>query len=130
MAEVSDYYMGRLIINDDNPDETMHWVVYDGLQRVRCTSKAAAMRYCQERALGVTEDAIQGLMLAYDKIRNGYMQLDKLARMVPAVDRPTIETISVNVRRIADQLDTYIAQQCSLRNNKLRDTWQGDTKDK
>lgn len=122
--------MGRLIINDDNPNETMHWVVYDGFQRVRCTSKAAAMRYCQERALDVTDDAIHGLMLAYDKIRNGYMQLDKLAAMVPAVDRPTIETISVNVRRVADQLDTYIAQSCSTRNNKLRDTWHGDTKEK
>lgn len=122
--------MGRLIINDDNPDETMHWVVYDGLQRVRCISRAAAIRYCQERALDVTDDALQGLMLAFDKIRNGYMQLDRLASMVPAVDRPTIETISVNIRRVTDQLDTYIAQQCSIRSNKLRDKWQGDTKDK
>lgn len=130
MAEVPDYYMGRLIINDDNPDETMHWVVYDGLQRVRCISRAAAIRYCQERALDVTDDALQGLMLAFDKLRNGYMQLDRLASMVPAVDRPTIETISVNIRRVTDQLDTYIAQQCSIRSNKLIDKWHGDTMDK
>ena len=120
MADLPDYYMGRLIIHDVDSADNMRWIVYDGLTQVRCVSKTSAMKYIQEHALMVNDDALHYLYIEHDRLRRSYMHLDEIAAMLPAADRPTIEGISVNLRKIADSLDTYLAQQvpCSLGNNK------------
>lgn len=115
MADLPDYYMGRLIIHDEDSDDNMRWIVYDGLTQVRCVSKTAAMMYIQEHALKVNDDALHYLYIEHDRLRRSYMHLDDIAAMLPAADRPTIEAISVNLRKIADSLDTYLAQQVPTR---------------
>lgn len=115
MADLPDYYMGRLIIHDEDSDDNMRWIVYDGLTQVRCVSRTAAQKYIQENALRVNDDALHYLYIEHDRLRRSYMHLDQIASMLPAADRPTIEAIAVNLRKIADSLDTYLAQQVPRR---------------
>ena len=115
MADLPDYYMGRLIIHDEDSDDNMRWIVYDGLTKVRCVSPTAARKYIQEKALKVNDDALHYLFIEHDRLRRSYMHLDEIAAMLPAVDRPTIEAIAVNLRKITDCLDTYLAQQVPRR---------------
>ena len=115
MAYLPDYYMGRLIIHDEDSDDNMRWIVYDGLTQVRCVSRTAAMMYIQEHALKVNDDALHYHYIEHDRLRRSYMHRDEIAAMFPAVDRPTIEAIAVNLRKIADSLDTYLAQQVPRR---------------
>lgn len=115
MADLPDYYLGRLIIHDEDSADNMRWIVYDGLTQVRCVSKTAAMKYIQEHALKVNDDALHYLYIEHDRLRRSYMHLDDIAAMLPAADRLTIEAISVNLRKIADSLDTYLAQQVPTR---------------
>ena len=51
MADLPDYYMGRLSIHDEDSDDNMRWIGYDGLTKVRCVSPTAAKKYIQEQAL-------------------------------------------------------------------------------
>ena len=58
MAELPDYYLGRLIIHDEDSADNMRWIVYDGLTQVRGVSRTSATQYLPEHALKVNDAAL------------------------------------------------------------------------
>lgn len=107
--ELPDYYCGRLILKDTTSDDNCRWIVYDGRQSIRCVSKTAAYRVAAEQANATNDTAIYQLMAAHHAATRASDAAQKAADESADI-RIACEQISVNLRRIADQIDTIISQ--------------------
>lgn len=108
--DLPDYAFGRLIYRDDVSDDNMRWIVYDGRQYVRCISKKAAYKFAAEQANAVGTEAIHFLMVGYHHLTRGYNAIDRAAPMMPVEIKLECEAIALSVRRLADKIDSIIAQ--------------------
>lgn len=106
--DVPDYYCGRLIFYDDS--EAMRYVVYDGVNKVRFATRAAAEKFCIEKACEVQTEALGEIYRAFHHLTRASVILRQLNLKYPMNEREQLETISVNVRRMADALDTITAK--------------------
>lgn len=105
-----DYAFGRLIFHDDFSDDNMKWIVYDGRTKVRCISKKAAYHYVAQQANVVGSEAINFLMVGHHHLTRGYKSIDRAAPMMPVEVKLECEAIALAVRRLADKIDSIIAQ--------------------
>ncbi len=108
--DLPDYAFGRLIYRDDVSDDNMRWIVYDGRQYVRCISKKAAYQFAAEQANAVGSEAIHFLMVGHHHLTRGYNAIDRGAAMMPVELKIECEAIALAVRRLADKIDSIIAQ--------------------
>lgn len=105
-----DYAFGRLIYPDDVSDDKMKWIVYDGRTKVRCISKKAAYQFAAQQANAVGTEAIHFLMVGHHHLTRGYNAIDRAAPLLPVETKLEIEAIALAVRRLADKIDSIIAQ--------------------
>ena len=110
LNELPDYYLGHLIFYDDRENDAMHWVVYDGRTKVRCVSKAAAEKYISEKVADISETEINHSMIAHHHLTRAWKALDRAANDSEVEDKIWLELVSVEVRKIADKVDTFISQ--------------------
>lgn len=106
--DVPDYYCGRLIFYDDS--EAMHYVVYDGLKKVRFATRTAAEKFCIEKAYEIQTEAFGEISRAFHHLTRASIVLRQLNLKYPMDERVQLESISVNARRMADALDTILAK--------------------
>lgn len=106
---IPDYFAGRLIYFDDLSDETMRWVVYDGRQKIRFTSRAAAERWCAAESMKLHSEVLDKLMIALLYLDKAKCALDSAATFTSEL-REEIEFYALGCRRIEDKIDTIIAQ--------------------
>lgn len=95
----------------------MRWVVYDGHQKVRFTSLAAAERWCAAESMKLHSEVFDRIMVAMlylDKAKNA---LDAAATFTAEI-REEIEFYALEIRRIEDKLDTIISQSCTRTKDK------------
>lgn len=118
--ELPDYYCGRLILKDTSGEDNCRWIVYDGRQSIRCVSKTAAFRLAAEQANATNDTAIYHLMLAHHAATRASDAAQKAADECADI-RIACEQISVNLRRIADQIDTIISQTSHEHNRHQQD---------
>lgn len=105
-----DYAFGCLIYYDDVSDDNMKWIVYDGRMKVRCISKKAAYHYAAQQANAVGTEVINFLMIGYHHLTRGYNAIDRAAPMMPVEIKLECEAIALAVRKLADKIDSIIAQ--------------------
>lgn len=105
---VPDYFCGRLIYYDDS--EAMKFVVYDGVNKVRFTSRAAAEKWCVQKASELQTEALGEIMRAFHHLSRASMVLRQLNTKYPMDEREQLEAISVSARRMADALDTIVSK--------------------
>lgn len=108
--DVPDYAFGRLIYYDGISEDNCRWIVYDGRQCVRCTSKSAAYKFAAEQANAVGSENIHFLMVGHHHLTRGYKAIDRAAEGMPVEIKLECEAIALAVRRLADKIDTIIAQ--------------------
>lgn len=106
---IPDYFAGRLIYFDDMSAETMRWVVYDGRQKTRFTSRAAAERWCAAESMKLHSEVLDKLMIALLYLDKAKCALDSAATFTSEL-REEIEFYALGCRRIEDKIDTIIAQ--------------------
>ena len=108
--DIPDYAFGRLIYYDGVSEDNCRWIVYDGRQYVRCTSKTAAYKFAAEQANAVGSECIHFLMVGHHHLTRGYKAIDRAAAMMPVELKLECEAIALQVRRLADKIDSIIAQ--------------------
>lgn len=106
--ELPDYFCGRLIYQDDD-DDACQWVVYDGDKKQRFTSRKAAEQWCVKHAYNVTRDDVGLLFLAHSRVTSAHNVLREIAPRF-CDEHLRIETLSVQLRRIADEIDTITSK--------------------
>jgi len=105
-----DYYAGCLLYLDDASDDNMRWICYDGRQRHRCISKAAAMRCAEELHNLITKDGIGHLMHSHHYLTRAWQSLDHAAAQSDIETRLWLELKAVEVHKLADAIDILISQ--------------------
>ena len=105
-SELPDFVCGRLIYYDSNPlhRETMRWVVYDGIKKVRCSTKQSAISYAVSQANRFNHEHLIDLANSIAMIRQGIAKAEKVANAQPADVRQRIERLTLQLRLTTDQL--------------------------
>jgi len=111
LNELPDYFLGCLIFYDESSDDNMRWILYDGRRKIRCISRSAAEKLAAEIATKITDDGINHLMVAHHFLRRAHQTLDKMANESDVETRLWLQLKALEVRKIADAIDTLIAQQ-------------------
>lgn len=111
LNELPDYFLGCLIFYDEFSDDNMRWILYDGRRKIRCISRPAAEKLAAEIATKITDDGINHLMVAHHFLRRAHQTLDKMANESDVETRLWLQLKALEVRKIADAIDTLIAQQ-------------------
>lgn len=111
LNELPDYFLGCLIFYDEFSDDNMRWILYDGRRKIRCISRSAAEKLAAEIATKITDDGINHLMVAHHFLRRAHQTLDKMANESDVETRLWLQLKALEVRKIADAIDTLIAQQ-------------------
>lgn len=106
--DVPDYFCGRLIYYDDT--EAMKFVVYDGVRKLRFTTRAAAEKWCVQKACALQPEALGEIMRAFHHLARASIVLRQLNTKYPMDEREQLEAISVSARRMADALDTIVSK--------------------
>lgn len=107
---IPDYYLGCLIFYDEFTDDNMRWVCYDGRQRYRCVSRAAAMQMAAELSKLVTTEGIGHLMLSHHFLTRAWQAMDKAAAESDIETRLWLELKAVETHKLADAIDLLISQ--------------------
>lgn len=110
LNDLPDYYLGCLIYYDDTPDNTMRWICYDGHTKYRCISQPAAMNCAAQLNKIATDKQIGHLTLSHHFLTRAWKTLDMAAAASDIETRLWLELKSVEVRKLADALDTLISQ--------------------
>lgn len=105
-----DYYLGCLLFFEDSQDNNMRWICYDGRQRYRCISKAAAMKCAENLHHLATEDGIGHLMHAHHYLTRAWKSLDYAAAESDIETRLWLELKAVETHKLADAIDLLISQ--------------------
>ena len=106
--DVPDYFFGRLIYQDDT--DAMRYVVYDGSEKHRFATRAAAEVWCVENSYRLSDNAVHALMRAYEHAATAATVLRRFVEQYGSSDRVELEAISVALRRVADRIDTITCQ--------------------
>ena len=106
--DVPDYFCGRLIYRDDT--DAMRYVVYDGSEKHRFASRAAAEVWCIENSYRLSDDAVYALIRAYEHTVIAANVLRRFVEQYGSSDKTELEAISVALRRVADRIDTITSQ--------------------
>lgn len=107
--DLPDYIHGRLIFQDTTSDDNCRWVVYDGRTFFRCPSRKAAEQLAARQREGA-RPSLDNIYLAQHHATRAAQVLRRAAAEQTEEDiRQYIEAWSVQLRRIADKLDDFIA---------------------
>lgn len=106
--ELPRYFCGRLIYYDQDTDNRMQWVVYDGANVNRFTSEKAAEMWCLKNGVRLSHQTVQALQYASYKLYQASDSLDKCAAQMPQNDKILTEDVSVTLRRCADRLQMVV----------------------
>lgn len=117
--EVPDYFCGRLIVWKENEHGKMQWCVYDGGREIFFSSRIRAERYCIEKSLGISTEAVDEMRLYYYRINTVIQRMEKLIPSLSFEDARTMEMLCVNLKRTNNQLDTFISM-------KIPKKWKGN----
>lgn len=110
LNELPDYFLGCLIYHDDREGNTMRWICYDGRTKYRCATRASA-EACARRIAGyATDEQIGHLITAYHFLTRAWRTIDKAAAESDVNTRLWLELKAVEVRKLADAIDTLISQ--------------------
>lgn len=110
LNDLPDYFLGCLIYYEDNPDNMMNWICYDGRQRYRCISRTAAEECARQCQNLTTKDGVGHLMTAHHFLTRAYKSLDKAAAESDVETRIWLELKAVETHRMADAIDILISQ--------------------
>lgn len=110
LNELPDYYLGCLIYYDVTEDDNMRWIVYDGRQKVRCISRQVAEAYARKMAAITAPEEVGMLMQSHHFLKRAYKSLDKAAEHANVEDRLVLQYKALEVRKVADLIDTMIAK--------------------
>lgn len=105
-----DYYLGCLIYWDEQGDDTMRWICYDGRTKYRCATRAAAENCARQIRLTSTDEQCGHLMSAHHFLTRAWRALDKAAAASDVETRLWLELKSVEARKLADAVDTLLSQ--------------------
>lgn len=117
--DLPDYYLGMLIVYDDFSPDACKWVVYDGVNRVRCYTRNSAIDYINSRAKLTVDRATELAARARYYIISASNALDKAAAYSGHADRLLLEQLSVDLRPHLVRLDNYLTY--AYRNDNKND---------
>ena len=106
--ELPDYYCGRLIYYDQN--NAMHWVAYDGQNRVHFPSRKQAEKWCYEQATQSEDAQVDELMRAYYHITRAADILRAATCKYYYTRHVDLEAVSTDLRRHAQRIDDITSQ--------------------
>lgn len=106
--DVPDYFFGRLIWTE--PGTGMEYVVYDGADKHRFASRAAAEKWCIEQATSVNEEAAETLMRAAAHVMKASRIIEAACRRYPLQDKLTLDLTAVQLLRIYDGIDAVVSK--------------------
>lgn len=109
-GEPASYFRGYLYYYDPNPENTMHWVLYNGQDKMRFISRTALENYVIELQERTPDRVVQLLMRAYARTQRAWQDIDSAASMSDGRIRPDLEGLTVQLRRLSDLIDRYVAQ--------------------
>lgn len=114
--DLPDYYMGKLIVYEPLADNSCKYVVYDGLNRVRCISKASAIDYINSRSINTDHDCVRLAARARYHCNKACTLLEDAASFATAEDRMLLEYLSVQFKPILVNIDNFLTY---IQNEKL-----------
>lgn len=116
LNELPDYFLGCLIFWDNDEGDNMRWICYDGRTKYRCATRAAA-EACARQLKGVaTHEQIGHLTSAHHFLTRAWKSIDKAAAESDINTRLWLELKAVEVRKLADAVDTLISQKIQSKN--------------
>lgn len=101
LDELPDYFLGCLIYYDNDPNNNMKWVCYDGRDRYRCITRSAAESCAKTLKSRNSDLQIGHLQVAYHFLFRAWHILDKAAVESDVSTRLFLEMKAVEVRKIA-----------------------------
>ena len=108
--EIPDYYLGYLMFYDQFSDDNCRWVVYDGLNRVRCPTRASAVDYINQRHNSTANDVLRLMTSARLHVDAALKDLDRASRFTSGPQKLLLERLSVRLRPFVVDLDNCIIQ--------------------
>lgn len=110
LNELPDYFLGCLIFRDDDGGDNMRWICYDGRTKYRCATRSAA-EACARNIRGMaTDEQVGHLTSAFHFLTRAWRAMDKAAAESDVETRLWLELKAVETRKLADAIDTLIAQ--------------------
>lgn len=110
LNELPDYYLGCLIYHDDEEDNAMRWICYDGRTKYRCATRSAAEACARKITRLATDEQIGHLTTSFHFLTRAWRAIDKAAAESDVNTRLWLELKAVEVRKLADAIDTLISQ--------------------
>lgn len=107
--EPPSYFRGYLYYYDPNPSNTMHWVLYNGYDKMRFISRTALENHVLELQSRTPERVVGLLMRAQARCERAYQDIDEASKMLD-LQRPELETLALVIRKKTDELDKLISQ--------------------
>ena len=115
LNNLPDYYLGCLIYWEEQGEDTMRWICYDGRTKYRCATRAAAENCARQIRLSATDEECGHLMLAQHFLTRAWRTLDKAAAASDIETRLWLELKAVETRKLADAVDTLLSQKLPLK---------------
>ena len=107
-GDIPDYYLGCLLYYDDETDDNCRWVVYDGHNKIRCTSRQSAVDYITHLRLDRSEEVTRLLVSARLLVNKASEQLHRSATLVTGPQQLLFEQLSARLRPFVVELDNQI----------------------
>lgn len=110
LNELPDYFLGCLIFWDNEDNDNMRWICYDGRTKYRCATRAAAEACARNLTNKSNDEQVGHLLTAHHFLTRAWQSLDKAAAKSDINTRLWLELKAVEVRKLADAIDTLTAQ--------------------
>lgn len=105
-GELPEYHLGRLLYYDEMSHDNCRWIVYDGIKKVRCPSRTAALNYITEQNEAVPDVSAKAISRARFHLNRAIMELDFAALHSP--NRLILERLAVRLRPFLVEIDNQI----------------------
>jgi hypothetical protein len=107
--DIPDYYCGCLIAYDDLSDDNCRWIVYDGVSKVRCPNRAAAINYINEHISKLSGRNIKDYILdARISLNHAIRALDKAGDNTHGVEQLMLRKLAVSLRPTLVEIDNIV----------------------
>lgn len=104
--EIPDYYLGMLVFYDEFSDDNCKWVVYDGMNKIRCPTRRDAMNYIAERKTkDLTPDIFGRIIDARISLNRTIELLDTAAQLSGGLEKTLLERLAVRLRPVLVEID-------------------------
>lgn len=106
--DLPDYYLGKLLYFDADGDDNCRYVVYDGLTKVRCPTRSAALHYIETTQLGTDDERSRLLLDARLHLAAAMDRLDRAARRSQPPLRQLLDLLAVKVKPLLVEIDNQL----------------------